>query len=250
MVNSSEGRWNWSSSGKEYFNLWVCFEGVATMDLEGKAHPVSPGTAILIRPGEPTAGAQTGEGPLVNLGMHFLVEDGADRSKLRGLSPRVVRLRQLLLVRELALYLDGRLQDLSRRDPAEISRSAEVLLEIFLGNLSLGSEDAVDARLRSLSDQFRLYPGRDWRMPDVARAAGLSVSQFCRRFRQQFGASPRDFLLRRRVERAGVMLMESTLNVSQIADQLGYEEVGYFSRQFKQKTGLSPLEFRRRSRGE
>jgi AraC-like DNA-binding protein len=53
-----------------------------------------------------------------------------------------------------------------------------------------------------------------------------------------------DFIVEARLNRARQLLLESTLSVSQIADELGYEDVFFFSRQFKERTGRTPTEYR------
>jgi YesN/AraC family two-component response regulator len=55
------------------------------------------------------------------------------------------------------------------------------------------------------------------------------------------------FLARARVERACQLLAESTMNVSQIAETMGYSDIYFFSKQFKQFVGESPLRYRNRS---
>jgi len=49
---------------------------------------------------------------------------------------------------------------------------------------------------------------------ELARLVGLSASHFCRAFKCTFGASPRDYMLRRRVEIALVMKPATTETVA------------------------------------
>jgi iron complex transport system substrate-binding protein len=58
------------------------------------------------------------------------------------------------------------------------------------------------------------------------------------------GLSPKEFIVRVRMERAAALLRESSQTISEISDGLGYQDVGFFSRQFKQKFGISPARFR------
>ena len=53
-------------------------------------------------------------------------------------------------------------------------------------------------------------------------------------------------MIRQRMDRALVLLRESSHTVTQIAALLGYEDLGFFSRQFKARVGRSPDRFRRR----
>ena len=78
----------------------------------------------------------------------------------------------------------------------------------------------------------------------LARSCGLSPGTFRRRMHALFKQSPKQYLLRRRIDRAKSMLLESAYTIEAIAVALGYGETAHFSRQFKQHTGLTPRYFR------
>ncbi|MDR1479885.1 MAG: AraC family transcriptional regulator [Planctomycetaceae bacterium] len=74
----------------------------------------------------------------------------------------------------------------------------------------------------------------------------LSISQFERRFVQNFKRTPREFILRVRLDSAMRLLTESDLPITQIALSCGFYDSSFFTRQFKKTIGLKPLEFRKR----
>ncbi|NNE00953.1 MAG: AraC family transcriptional regulator [Pirellulaceae bacterium] len=80
----------------------------------------------------------------------------------------------------------------------------------------------------------------------LADMAGLSVSHFERRFRHAFGASPRQYLVRVRVEHAARMLRETDQTVSEIAHACGFYDHAHFSRSFRRFMNLSPSKYRSR----
>ncbi|HVX44123.1 MAG TPA: AraC family transcriptional regulator [Mycobacteriales bacterium] len=84
---------------------------------------------------------------------------------------------------------------------------------------------------------------------ELAAVAGLSVDYFGRRFRETFGAAPRTWLIRRRIQHAMLRLDESDETISELARRLGYPDVFLFSRQFKAITGVSPRSWRNRAAG-
>jgi AraC family transcriptional regulator len=79
----------------------------------------------------------------------------------------------------------------------------------------------------------------------LARLAGFSVSHFSRSFKYTFGFSPHVFLVRRRVERAQVLMLQFAIPLAQIAAECGFSDQAHFSRQFLQCTGESPGSWRR-----
>lgn len=80
---------------------------------------------------------------------------------------------------------------------------------------------------------------------DLAKSAGLSVSQFERRFRNAFGTSVRQYLMRVRIENATKLLLDTDQSVSQIALVCGFFDHAHFSRSFKKLMSQSPTEYRK-----
>ncbi|MDD5704418.1 MAG: helix-turn-helix transcriptional regulator [Kiritimatiellae bacterium] len=82
------------------------------------------------------------------------------------------------------------------------------------------------------------------RLAELARHAGLSASHFCVRFRQWFGASPIDYLIRHRLHQAAYLLQDRNLSVKEVAARVGYGDLFYFSKLFKKHYGVSPRGYR------
>lgn len=64
-------------------------------------------------------------------------------------------------------------------------------------------------------------------------------------FNKNFDMSPINYFISLKIELAKKHLREGRLNVTQIAQSLGYQNIQYFSRQFKEQTGMSPQEYSR-----
>jgi AraC-like DNA-binding protein len=80
----------------------------------------------------------------------------------------------------------------------------------------------------------------------LASHLGLSADYFARLFRKAYGIPPRAWIVRERIKMAAVRLLESHLNVGEVAEEFGYRDIFFFSRQFKQVTGQSPKDYRSR----
>lgn len=72
-----------------------------------------------------------------------------------------------------------------------------------------------------------------------------SRANMIRRFKKYYGTSPYDYLMRRRIEEACLMLRHTAFSVKEIASRLNFADPYYFSNYFKRKTGLAPLAYRR-----
>lgn len=91
----------------------------------------------------------------------------------------------------------------------------------------------------------------------LAEAAGtrLDLRRLCSRerldydwvrkaFRTRFGVSPNQYRIRRRIERACVLLHTTDRSISAIAEDLGYSSAYEFSTQFRQWLGVPPSRYR------
>jgi AraC-like DNA-binding protein len=105
-------------------------------------------------------------------------------------------------------------------------------------------------KLQRCCQQIDADPGADWRIKSLAGACGWSRKHFSRLFQQRYGASPRAYLTRARIDAACEALRLSDASLATIAARLGFHDVYHFSRQFRQQLGLPPGAWRRQALGE
>ncbi len=82
----------------------------------------------------------------------------------------------------------------------------------------------------------------------LARAALISEFHFIRSFRRAFGETPRQYLRRRRIERAQELLRGTDEPVTDICLAVGFQSLGSFSHAFRRIAGEPPSEYRARHR--
>ena len=81
---------------------------------------------------------------------------------------------------------------------------------------------------------------------ELAEDASLSVSYFQHIYKELFGVSVIQDIIRSRIERACYLLTMTPDSVAHIAEVCGYENVEHFNRQFKEITGFSPNQYRKK----
>lgn len=81
-------------------------------------------------------------------------------------------------------------------------------------------------------------------LKQLSMRLGMSYSLFRKTFKTITGFSPHQYRLNFRLYRAAQLLKSSDLQVSQIAEKLGFNSIYYFSELFKKKNGISPLDYR------
>lgn len=81
----------------------------------------------------------------------------------------------------------------------------------------------------------------------LANIAHMSERSFFRIFQSAMGLSPMAYLLQLRINRAATLLRNSSLSITEIAFEVGFNDSNYFTRQFKKHCHLSPRQYRQRS---
>lgn len=78
---------------------------------------------------------------------------------------------------------------------------------------------------------------------DICSALHISPAGLKRVFMEYTGLGIITYFRNMRIEHAKVLIRDSGLNMTQIAEQMGYNSIHYFSTQFKNIVGMSPREY-------
>jgi len=92
----------------------------------------------------------------------------------------------------------------------------------------------------SLSDPS--FSVRDW-----ASLMHMDRTTLFRKFKQETGQSPDEFLREARMQRAADLLKRRAGNVAEVAEAVGFASVSSFSRRFRERFGQTPASFSRES---
>ena len=80
-------------------------------------------------------------------------------------------------------------------------------------------------------------------LQSVARDLSIGYERFRKLFKNTLGISPNEYRIRRRMERARVLLLQEN-SIKSVAAELGYPNTSSFAVQFKQEVGVAPGKFR------
>ena len=81
-------------------------------------------------------------------------------------------------------------------------------------------------------------------LQDLAKQESTSTRTFTRRFREEIGTSPGQWLTRRRIERACQLLERTALPIDDIARSAGFGTAGTLRLHFRSELGVSPSAYR------
>lgn len=80
---------------------------------------------------------------------------------------------------------------------------------------------------------------------ELAEVMHLHPNYFIRYFKSFYGISPIKFINNMRMDKAKQLLLaKKDFSISQIANQVGFDDILYFSKQFKKYNGCTPSEYR------
>lgn len=78
----------------------------------------------------------------------------------------------------------------------------------------------------------------------LARQACMSKSTFFQVFKDTFCISPLEYIIRKRMEHAKKIMADSTLTITEVCYQSGFNNLNYFIRLFKRLEGVTPKMYR------
>lgn len=82
----------------------------------------------------------------------------------------------------------------------------------------------------------------DISMEEIANYTGRSLSTFKRDFKKCSTLSPREWLIRRRLEAARELIRKGGRKVSEICFEVGFKNLSHFSKIYKETYGIPPTE--------
>lgn len=95
-----------------------------------------------------------------------------------------------------------------------------------------------------------IYDRLDQDIPlrELAASIGMSVSHFCRLFKQSTGLAPHQYVIACRVEQAKSLLLKQECTIAQVAHAVGFADQSHLNRHFKHLLGIPPGALRKQSK--
>jgi len=228
---------------------WYCvLSGGVKSIVDGQPHLLGPNDAILVAPGAVRDRHCHGRAPTY-LYVNFLNN---------GLNIDPLVNRKLTVPPELLPDLAALAREL--RTPGQ--RDTEVLVNALVVRLLVGLSrhtDSGQTRTRlsvqnipqqdELVRQVEAYLRNNLSLritrEDIAGVVHLCPTHLARLFRARTGKTLIERLTELRLERAADLLRETTLPVTAIGYEIGFNSFSHFTRLFRQRMGLSPSDYRR-----
>jgi AraC family transcriptional regulator len=99
-------------------------------------------------------------------------------------------------------------------------------------------------RLKRVLEYIESNLSQDVHLGELAETAGLSEFHFAKLFKGSTGASPHQYILQRRLERAKELLRKPSMSLSEISLEAGFADQSHFTNVFRRFVGATPSKFR------
>ncbi|UUO04381.1 substrate-binding domain-containing protein [Blastopirellula sp. J2-11] len=136
------------------------------------------------------------------------------------------------------------LQSMMNGDPAP---SEPVLFpaEAVIARTSTDSFAVEDEEFAAVLRYLRENACKGIRMADITKATGMERRTIERRMKATLGRSPKDELMRIKIEESRQLLARTDMSIKNIAQAAGFSNSRYFSRVFQTRVGTTPNAYRK-----
>lgn len=118
----------------------------------------------------------------------------------------------------------------------------ELLWQIQRQGLETDSPDLSEQAIRYMTDNYQ----HNITIESLAQLLNYSPQYISRKFKEQTGNSPINFLIMLRMDKAQELLLTSDATLQEVAASVGYPDMFYFNRMFKKHVGVAPGQYKKR----
>ena len=122
------------------------------------------------------------------------------------------------------------------------------LIDIFIENLSLAyrmnleRNFFIETSIYNIANEIIELPENEFSLEDTSKNLFLSKYYFIRKFKDNIGMTPHQFLLQEKIRKAQLLLADS-MTIVEVANILGFYDQSHFNKSFKKIVGISPNDF-------
>jgi AraC-like DNA-binding protein len=206
--------------------------GTGTYTVNDTAYTVQPGQAFIIKPGDVTTYVADKDDPWYYIWASF----DLDSDILDGI-PYIVDNEE---IRNIFADINDNFDFSSENQAFAISH----IWKIYGNLVSLTRTNENNSYIREAVSIIKQQYMNDISVKSISDQLGLDRSYFCNLFKKHVGATPVQFIINYRMQKALKLLNCQKYSVSVIATSVGYSDLFSFSRSFKKYYGVPPQRYK------
>lgn len=238
----------------DYYLIHTVLSGSGVYEVKGKRYECKAGDTFVILPGEPFFYEADARDPWSYVWVAFIGSGAASHVRGIGITKEAPVIhggsRKIP-----ALYRRLRSRLLQADNASHItSLESAGYLRLLLAEFGIANRHALSAADAFSSDIERrialavrllsTHYAQSVSIGQLSQTYGYHRTHFSAMFKQSTGYSPKQYLLKVRMERAEALLA-TAMPIEQVASSVGYSDPLYFSKQFHKWSGKSPSAFRK-----
>ncbi|MEF3305412.1 AraC family transcriptional regulator [Paenibacillus sp. GYB003] len=240
--------WHWDhrTPFRDY-DLFYVASGRGAMTLGGETFELQKRCCVVMRPGDMPKASQDPKNRLTVLFLHFRLS-GADEAAGPFPFPRYTLIGESF---QAETMLNQMMELLAFPVPLQ-QLEFDCMMKRFFANLyrvHLAPDQPGGASVRQMQKARRLMAairergGIGLDLHALAREMSMSPQYMSRLFKASTGETLKSFIARTKMQRAGELLVQSRMRISELAERMGYSDVYAFSKSFKNVFGVAPSQY-------
>lgn len=128
---------------------------------------------------------------------------------------------------------------------AELTDVSMTMQEDFVQRVARCRRDpSLSKPVRACIDYIDLHLEDELTLQTLAGISGYSEYYISKRFKKETGETPKEYIRKKRLERAKFLLRASSADIQNISDRLRFYSQSYFSEVFRKEYGITPTGWR------
>ena len=247
------GDWHSVPHNHSHTELFYIVGGRGQFQIQDRRYPVNANNLVIINPNvlhtEVSLNAQPLEYIVLGIG-------GVELATGENSNGQFCILDHFESV-EISGCLRNILREMEQKSPG-YEDVCQAYMEILIIRLMRTTSLAMPAEPQTLSGNrqcaaVRRYIDLHFKEPltleQLAEEAHMNKFYLSHAFKREYGVSPINYMITRRIEESKYLLAETDLSMSQIAQLLGFSSLSYFSQVFRRTQTVSPKEYRQIQKG-
>ncbi len=111
------------------------------------------------------------------------------------------------------------------------------------------TQEGISKAVQSCMDYIDLHLEDELTLQTLARLSGYSDYYVSKRFKKEVGTTPKEYIRKKRLERAKFLLRSTGADIQEISERLRFCSQSYFSDLFRRETGMNPTQWREQGAG-
>ncbi len=233
-VFSPAGRYEKMNDRKSY-GLSFCAEGKITYTHNNKNYVSDPHHAIILPKGQSYTirGDKTGKFPLINFECAEFLCDTMIVLPIENID---FVMRDFIQMKNLFLF---------ERNRTKVMSLFYNIIHNFCESAAIPRNSILLPAIKYLENN---YSFSELTNKILADQCNISEVYFRKLFAEQYGITPRQYIIDIRINKAKQLLTDGILKINVVSEKCGFSNPYHFSRLFKEKTGLTPTEYLKQNR--